>query len=289
MNTKHLPTNERLSTMERWKATTLCGALLFLVLPLVVLPGTIASRLSAIHSLSGPIDTALIGIALSLCVFVGLGRILGLPLSDVFIRRPTAATLRWLLFGVSLAVFVLAVPLAVVDGTLTLEFGGGTRVLWAVTVALALATWAAILEELLLRGYLLSILGHQWGWPTAIVVTSVVFGLLHNGHASETVGTVLYVGTATLAGVLFALVTYYTGNVWNAVGIHAAWNTLLSPELVAFRADEAARDTLLTYVPAAQPVLFGGEFSGVTESPFTMGVLAVGTAGVLGYYRRWSA
>lgn len=286
---QHPPTNERLSTMDRWKGTSLCLGLLASVLPLIVLPTAIAGRLRSFHPIADPIDTALVGIALSLCVFLGLGRVLGLPLSDVFVRRPTRSVLPWTAFGAGLAVSVIAASLVLVDGTLGVDVDGRTGVLHAFTIAVVLALWAAVLEELLLRGYLLSIVGHQWGWPAAIVVTSGAFGLLHNGHASETTGTILYVGTAALAGVLFALVTYYTGSVWNAVAIHATWNTAFSPTVLAFRGDGGSSDALVTYALETHPALFGGGFSSVTESPFTMLVLAAGAAAVFGRYGRWSA
>lgn len=274
--------------MDHWKGTSLCIGLLALALPLVVLPELIAVWFRSYHPVPEPLDTAAIGIVLALCAFLGLGRTLRIPRSDAFLRRPDRSSLRWTLFGVGLAAIVVAVPLVFVDGTLALRLGSWERALYALAIAALLAGWAAVLEEVLLRGYVLSIIGHQWNWPVGILVTSVVFGLLHNGHATDTMGTVLYVGTASLAGALFALVTCCTGNVWNAIAIHAVWNTAFSSHVLAISPGEPSSDALVLYALEAQPVLLGGGVSSVTESPFTMVVFAVAATAVFGYYGGWS-
>jgi membrane protease YdiL (CAAX protease family) len=76
-------------------------------------------------------------------------------------------------------------------------------------------------EELVTRGYLFSNLtdGLNRGW--AVVITSVVFGLLHRNNPGATWVAVLGL---ILAGLFFAYARLRIGNLWLPIGIHAGWN-----------------------------------------------------------------
>ena len=273
--------------MELWQVTSLCIGLVVLAVPLFVLPSQVATPLRAYHPVTDPIDTAALGIALSVTAFVAVAKLLQVPLTDVYITWPRRTAVRWGLVGVLIASIVITAAMHSIGGTLLIRYDGVTSVLFVLLVAFALALWASILEEFLMRGYLLSIVGQRWNWPAAIVVTAALFGLLHNGHATDSAGTVLYVGTAGMAGVLFAVVTIHTGNVWGAVAIHAAWNTLFSTHLLFFRTvHDTDGDALFTYEMSNVPFLFGGDLSYVAESPFAILVLGAGVGAVFSYYHR---
>lgn len=87
--------------------------------------------------------------------------------------------------------------------------------------ALVLLVPAALVEELALRGYLLTALRDAWGARAAVAATSVCFGLLHlfNPHP-----TVLSTATVALAGVFLATVRLATGSLVAAWMAHLAWN-----------------------------------------------------------------
>jgi uncharacterized protein len=78
-----------------------------------------------------------------------------------------------------------------------------------------------LFEEFLNRGYLQYTLASGIGfWPAAFVM-SFLFGFGHYFNANETaVGAV----AAGLFGLLFCLFLRRTGNLWIAVGFHAAWD-----------------------------------------------------------------
>ena len=79
----------------------------------------------------------------------------------------------------------------------------------------------AIKEESMLRGYALFALSEGIGfWPAAIF-WSVVFGYLHRGNPGETWLGVMNVG---LGGLFFCLLLRRTGNLWMAIGFHAAFD-----------------------------------------------------------------
>jgi hypothetical protein len=87
--------------------------------------------------------------------------------------------------------------------------------------------WAAVFlavsisEELAFRGYWLFTFSRRIRfWPAALF-TSVVFGAAHLGNPGENVLGILQV---IAVGLLLCLTIRRTGNLWFALGFHAAWD-----------------------------------------------------------------
>jgi CAAX protease family protein len=82
-------------------------------------------------------------------------------------------------------------------------------------------TLVGLVEEYALRGYSLFTLASGMGfWPAALIL-SVVFALLHTGNPGETAVGILEVVAIAL---FFCLTIRRTGNLWFAIGFHAAWD-----------------------------------------------------------------
>ena len=91
-------------------------------------------------------------------------------------------------------------------------------------------TIAAFAEELICRGYLLSIIRDSIGVPGAILLTSALFGLLHLLNPGATAQSVAIV---TLAGVLLASVRVVLKSLYAAWMAHLGWNWLMAVPLHA--------------------------------------------------------
>ncbi len=95
-----------------------------------------------------------------------------------------------------------------------------------VPIVLLLFTFAlqASVEELLFRGWLLSVLAKKFNVPTAVIVSSALFSLMHfnpRTHWLVSVGTLLFA--------LFACAwVLRTRNILGIMGWHAGWNWLLA-------------------------------------------------------------
>jgi membrane protease YdiL (CAAX protease family) len=80
----------------------------------------------------------------------------------------------------------------------------------------AVSITAGVCEEVLYRGFLLAYLGAWMGWPAALVVSSLVFGL---GHGYQGATGVIKAG---LVGLLMGSIVLLTGSLWAAIILHAA-------------------------------------------------------------------
>ncbi|HEY4304363.1 MAG TPA: type II CAAX endopeptidase family protein [Gemmatimonadaceae bacterium] len=142
--------------------------------------------------------------------------------SEVWLGRDEART-PVLLIGFAVGALAIAVPTAMLILAGWLRNDGGVQGSWLIAMLqiTLLLVPAALIEELMMRGYLLAVLRDAWGWKWAIVATSIVFGLLHLFNPGVSVESILLV---VLAGFFLAGVLYVTKSLYAAWLAHFAWN-----------------------------------------------------------------
>jgi uncharacterized protein len=89
---------------------------------------------------------------------------------------------------------------------------------------------AALAEEVLCRGYLLTVVRDRIGTSGAVVLTSLAFGALHVRNPGSTVASVAIVA---LAGVFLAAVRLAYDSLYAAWAAHVAWNWVMAVPLHA--------------------------------------------------------
>lgn len=83
----------------------------------------------------------------------------------------------------------------------------------------------ALMEEIFLRGYIFLVIRRSLGLKYSIIITSVIFGLLHLNNSTAVSWSVYVIPfTLTMAGVLFAVSLLSRESLWVAIGLHFAWN-----------------------------------------------------------------
>jgi membrane protease YdiL (CAAX protease family) len=141
--------------------------------------------------------------------------------------RPRALLEGWLLGGlaIGLACAALLAPgwLRIVPG----PDGSSLSTGFSLTAFLIIA---ALGEELISRGYLLTTLSDGLGERTAVGVTSLLFGAAHLRNAGVTAQSFCIV---TLAGVFLGAIRITFRSVYASTAAHVAWNWMLA---VAFHA-----------------------------------------------------
>ncbi len=89
---------------------------------------------------------------------------------------------------------------------------------------------AALAEELICRGYLLTVVRDSVGPRIAVLTTSVMFALLHLFNPGA---TAMSVAVVMLSGVLLATVRLALGSLYAAWMAHFAWNWIMAVPLHA--------------------------------------------------------
>jgi hypothetical protein len=112
--------------------------------------------------------------------------------------------------------------------------------------AAATAIGVAVLEELLFRGAIFGALRKAWNWPLALLVSSMIYAIVHFMQSADLTGPITWTSglqllpqmlrgfgnlqvvipgffNLTLAGVLLGLAYQRTGNLYFSIGLHAGW------------------------------------------------------------------
>jgi membrane protease YdiL (CAAX protease family) len=167
---------------------------------------------------------------------------------------------RWFAYlgaGLGLGALLILLVFAVVwaAGWLTVDRSDS----WQSTAFVAsVLTWIIIsfVEELSFRGYIMQGLARAWGMPTAVVVSSVLFGAVHalNPNAS-----VLGILNIVIVGVLLACAYLVTRSLWLPVGLHIGWN-LVEIQLLGFPGSGHTEPSILHSITRGPELMTGGAF-----------------------------
>jgi CAAX protease family protein len=155
-----------------------------------------------------------------------LRRVERLPWSYVALGRDAAAPGR-IARGAVLGALTIGLPAALLLAAGWLRIESSAAGGWwteAGRLALLLAP-AAMGEELLVRGYVFAVLREAWGWPWALMATSVAFGLLHIWNPGSDVQSTVMV---TLAGVFLGFVLLALRSLYAAWAAHFSWNWVMA-------------------------------------------------------------
>jgi uncharacterized protein len=138
-------------------------------------------------------------------------------------RRQAFGTLFWT--GAVWGLAAITVLLLVMRGAHILYFGHlalhGARILRFAAFWCVFYLVVGVFEDFLFRGYVLFTLAQSTGFWPASVILSCAFGAVHLRNPGE--GWVGALGAAAI-GFFFCLTLRRTGNLWFAIGFHAAWD-----------------------------------------------------------------
>lgn len=197
---------------------------------------------------------------------------LGFPL-DARAPRDGAVGLAIGAAGIAVVIALLAVA-----GVYRFVGEGGSAGAWLATAGVSLVAFVipAAAEEAVFRGYLLGTLTEGTGATAAVVITSLLFALLHGGNPA--VGPLAF-ANLFLAGVLLALAVLRTGTLWLATGVHVGWNwSMAGPLDLPVSGLDAYDIPLYDAVPAPPAWLSGGAFGpegGIAGTVAALTVLAL--------------
>lgn len=123
-----------------------------------------------------------------------------------------------------------------------------------------------LVEEMIFRGVIMSALEYRCNKFVAIFVPSVLFGLLHIiGSELDWLSIIQLIIAGSIVGILFSLVTYESGNVWNSAVIHGIWNIIMIGGILQI-GESADEFSIYNYVLDTDSFLITGGDFGVEAS-----------------------
>ena len=168
--------------------------------------------------------------------------------------------LRGLLVG--LIMFVAAIGISALFGYIAFEQGDPQQqgVYALAGVLLVLLGWIVqgAAEEALTRGWLLPVVGARYTPLWGIIVSSILFAMLHSFNPNLSIIAVL---NLFLFGLFAALYALREGSVWGVFGIHTVWNWALG-NLFGFEVSGQAAPggTLFNLMEVGPDAITGGPF-----------------------------
>jgi uncharacterized protein len=142
-------------------------------------------------------------------------------------------------------------------------------------IALLLACFAlqSSAEELLFRGWMLSVISARMGVVIAVAISSAVFTLLHYDPGA---GWIFGVNVFLFA-VFACCWSLRTGNIWGVMAWHAGWNWILATGFgLRVTGLDAHEPALIVTLTPTGPAYFPGGFEGPEGSLLCTLVLATG-------------
>lgn len=126
------------------------------------------------------------------------------------------------LIGAAVGAVMISLPalVSVLTGAATLTFNSNVNPLIIVLFFLAFVL-QAMGEEVLFRGYLLNTLSRRTHVWIAIILSSLMFALMHLSNANF--GIIPFINI-TLFGIFAAVYMLKRGSIWGVAAIHTVWN-----------------------------------------------------------------
>ena len=197
-------------------------------------------------------------------VFLICKKMLKIPMADFKIGKPDLYPF-WIIaaFAMPLLVILIYQLFAGTWQQSTLEAETLKQLVAGSVAYLGLAT--GIVEETVFRGIIMSSVEYAWNRKIAVIAPSVLFGCLHIEEGMSIPGMIQVVIAGSLVGILFSLVTCYTGTIWYSALMHGIWNCLMIGGLIHIG---SAADSAVWYnyvLDTDSFLLTGGDF-GVESS-----------------------
>ncbi len=124
-----------------------------------------------------------------------------------------------------------------------------------ILISVLLFCIVAIVEETLMRGYILRNLMISFNKYVALLISSLLFSLMHGFNPNV---DLFALANIFLAGILLGLSYIHTKNLWFPIGLHLSWN--LFQTLFGFNVSGQDSYSLIEISIADKNILNGGDF-----------------------------
>ena len=201
----------------------------------------------------------------------------------------TARSLRQLWGGLLLSglmlVLLLVLELLVGDARMFLGRFPLAHILHILIMGFLSFALVGVAEEILMRGYPFDVLLRQGSIWSALLVTSMLFSLM---HAMNPDISWMGFGNILLAGIWLGVARLVTGSLWLPISLHTGWNFFLG-SVFGFPVSGIHERSLFVTETGGPAIITGGTF-GPEGGLLATAVLLLGTGALyLPALRRWLA
>ena len=120
---------------------------------------------------------------------------------------------------------------------------------------------AGLVEEMVFRGVIMSLIRERWNTKAAILVPSVLFASVHLiGMNFSMLSCILVLAAGTMVGIMFSMIAMESDSVWNSGIVHSIWNIIIIGGGLGI-SEKANEYSVITYVLDSKSfAITGGEF-----------------------------
>jgi membrane protease YdiL (CAAX protease family) len=111
-------------------------------------------------------------------------------------------------------------------------------------------------EEILVRGYVLTNLMSSMSKYWALIVSALLFSVMHLGNDST---SLLSTANLFLAGIMLGIYTIHKRNLWFPIAMHFTWNFFQGP-ILGFEVSGTKMDSVISQQVSGNSLITGGEF-----------------------------
>ena len=174
---------------------------------------------------------------------------------------------KWILVAVLLPVVIKGIYLLFIQGEFVSSEMSNGQIFETLSAGIFFTGIAAgFVEEMVFRGIIFHFIAKAWNIKAAILVPSVLFGVVHILGAGYSFGNCLLVVLAgTMVGIMFSLIMLESGSIWNSGIVHAIWNVIIIGGGLAI-GEKADKYSIMTYVLKTKSFAITGGTFGIEAS-----------------------
>ena len=159
--------------------------------------------------------------------------------------------------GVGAGFFVAVVSIMLAAGLYRITNCGTDQATGIITAFFAFLM-VAVGEEIVFRGIMFRWIDEKWGFAAALIISSLLFGVMHIFQPNATWWSSLAI--AIEAGLLLGAAYKWSGTLWFPIGIHWAWN-FFEGNIFGFAVSGSdPGKSLITSAVTGPDILTGGPF-----------------------------
>ena len=140
----------------------------------------------------------------------------------------------WIILAFIMPLLISGILLCFPGEWLNIEFSTANVITTLSFTLMFFGVGAPIVEEMIFRGMMLTVFEKKWNKGAAIVLTSVLFGVIHLiGQKMGLRDFLIMTLSVSLIGAILAIVTFITESIWSSVVIHMVWNIIIMGQIVS--------------------------------------------------------